>query len=201
MKTYMLALSVMLSLTALPVSAITFEYEGTPFEPSTGSQAAGLSGPISGFIVFDDQAFLPNQTLDEADVVDFRFSSDGFVFTFAESTFFFARFDVNGAGSGIDRYGFTTEQNVTGDSRIDEISFHENSPFYFGDSFQVFTIDDSLAGDRRVSNFGSFSQTLEAGTLEVVPLPAPALFLLTGLLALGSLRLRLGWRSAPGYLS
>lgn len=175
---------------ALPAQAApVFNFQGDPFDNFFGSPS--FSGPVTGSITFAPMPLIAGSTLTNADVIDFSFEVNGFVFDLASSSFFFAEFVVD-TPDRFSEYQFAAERELldTGPG-IEQITLQFNPSF----SLQNFVAGDrfinsaSSAADvsSRVSEFGSPASGF---TPAVIPLPASAWLLATSLIGLGLMRRR-----------
>ena len=179
---------------ATAADAVTFTYEGATLYAGS----AGLTGDaISGSIRFDDAAFAPGATLTAEDIADFAFTVAGYEFDRAGASFVAASFTVNADGDGFDAWGLMVEQRLDGFHRKPEVLALGKSRA-LGQPVRLSRPDDRRPG-RLLTKVralayntgvpGRFPAVPSAGSSgwrspspsADIPLPAPALLLLSGL--------------------
>ncbi|MEM9436353.1 MAG: VPLPA-CTERM sorting domain-containing protein [Pseudomonadota bacterium] len=201
LRVFCFAIGLLASMPAYAVSV--FNFQGDPFDEFFGGST--VAGPITGSITFAPMPLIPGSTLTTSDVVDFSFSVDGFVFDFATSSFFSANFDVV-TPKQFSSYLFTAERELldTADVGPEQISL------LFGPSFnlQSFVVGDGLSNSSSTVtsaassflDFGSATTTPTSNfTPAVIPLPATAWFLASGLMGLGLMKRRRAEREAANH--
>ncbi len=173
------AASAALSL-AVPTSAaaLTFVYQGNPFDSTAGP----IEGPVTGTITFDDGAFMPLAFLDAGDVTDFAFTSDGLVWAFGSVDLFVAEFFVNATGDGFSNYFFLANDDlVASNTGFEQIELNFNGAV--GRDVVRYGGGPGLGGVPLFT--GPTNGTLSPGNFTAVPLPAALPLLLASVAGLG----------------